>query len=207
MHLFEALLEARAAAPELIDQRLHELYRLFSERFFVGGLLYEFFGAAWERSEEFGSGRLDPGHMCEWVWLLDSYSRLSGFATIEVQTSLLQAARALGRVNDQCFLVDEASITGRPLKNSSRLWPQAEQIKAFVVAGRNIGSHERMATANQIAEAVLARYLSHTPRGTWRDNFDLGGQPIATTIPSSSLYHLHSAALVVDDATFNHAES
>ncbi|WP_442919820.1 AGE family epimerase/isomerase [Mesorhizobium sp. M8A.F.Ca.ET.182.01.1.1] len=77
MHLFEACLVLATKTRDASHRRrLDGLYTLFLEQFYIRGAgpLCEFFGPAWERGPKFQSERLDPGHMCEWTWLLHRYS-------------------------------------------------------------------------------------------------------------------------------------
>jgi mannose-6-phosphate isomerase len=190
MHLFEAFLALWEARPDCRHAaRAGELYLLFQARFFdeKSGLLREFFGPGWEVSDDFGSDRLSPGHMSEWVWLLGRYESLSGRDLSEEKRKLFAAA-LLGKAGNWPFLMDEIDPSGTVLSNQRRLWPQAELLKAYLSVGNagSIGAHE-------VASALFESYLTDTPLGTWRDCFDLEGHPMARTIPGSSLYHLWTA--------------
>jgi mannose-6-phosphate isomerase len=193
MHLFEAcLFLAEATGEPAYFARLDTILELLERRFMRDGLLHEFFGPGWELARDFTSHRLDPGHMCEWVWLLSGYSRLTGHDMTAIAESLLEAARRLGPAGG-AFMVDEVDATGRPLRNCRRLWLQCEWMKAFHVSGQILGPAAALANADALAERILAVYLADTPFGTWRDNFDLAGRFIAKSIPASSLYHLWTA--------------
>jgi mannose/cellobiose epimerase-like protein (N-acyl-D-glucosamine 2-epimerase family) len=197
MHFFEACLALVEVTGEPVHvARTDELFCLFKSRFYDVhiGTLREYFGAAWEVDDAHGSDRLDPGHMAEWVWLLRRYA---AFALVDVNhycEKLLGAAQALGKDSNTCFLVDEVSSQGVILKSSRRLWPQAEFIKALVAQYQATGDISCIGHANLVAKTLFETYLVQTPKaGTWRDCFDLGGNSIATTIPSSSHYHLWTA--------------
>jgi N-acylglucosamine 2-epimerase/mannose-6-phosphate isomerase len=45
----------------------------------------------------------------------------------------------------------------------------------------------------QSGRLLLDRYLSHSPRGTWIDQFAADGTPLSTAIPASTFYHLNIA--------------
>jgi len=190
MHLFEAFLALWEAQLDCrYAARAGELYLLFQARFFdeTSGLLREFFGPCWEISDEFGSDRLSPGHMSEWVWLLGRYERLSGRDLSEEKRKLFAAAQR-GKTGNWPFLMDEIDPTGSLLTEQRRLWPQVELLKAHLSIC-NMGND----AADELADALFASYLADTPLGTWRDCFDLEGRPTARTIPGSSLYHLWTA--------------
>lgn len=193
MHYFEACLALwETGHGHQHSARAGELFSLFKSRFWDEelGILREFFGPSWEISGAFQSGRLDPGHMSEWAWLVTIYERLTGVDLSHFATGLLQAALELGRSRSKPFLVDEVSFDGSPLVNRRRLWPQAELLKALVVRGDTAGSADYLAAADEFASQITATYLTGAPHGTWRDAFDLEGNFIATQIPGSSLYHL-----------------
>ena len=186
MHLFEALtILARASGQKAHRDRLAAVGMLLKRRFLDNeGLLREFFGPNWELAPEWRSERLDPGHMSEWSWLLSAAGNILGDFLTETSELLITRALELGRApDDPRFLVDEVDSSGHPLSNGRRLWLQAELIKASLATGR-------VELSEQTAAGLFETYLAQTPRGTWRDRFDLKGNMIATTVPASSCYHL-----------------
>lgn len=211
MHLFEALLVLVEAAGREPDRaHLAHIHALLHERFLDGsGLLREFFGPRWELDARYGSDGLYPGHMPEWVWLLDAYSRVAPVDVEPLARQLLASARATGmRPDNAHFLLNEADASGAPRKTTRRLWSQAEAIKAGVVMARRAVDQSTDAAADDSAdgplrgaERIAARlfetYLTDTPPGTWRDAFDLEGRAIPGTIPSSSNYHLWTAVVEI----------
>jgi mannose/cellobiose epimerase-like protein (N-acyl-D-glucosamine 2-epimerase family) len=195
MHVFEAFLALwEVGAGPAYAARASEQFGHFRTRFFddTTGALREFFGPAWEIADEYNSGRLEPGHMAEWVWLVRRYETLSGTDQSDIRGRLFDTAVRLGTDRGTPFLVDEADLDGTPIKRSRRLWPQAELLKALLMQARATGEPRYMADAEALAETLFKTYLAETPAGTWRDCFDLDGRSIATSIPASSLYHLWS---------------
>jgi mannose-6-phosphate isomerase len=193
MHYFEACLALwETGHGGRYAARAGEIFSLFRSRFYDQeiGTLREFFGPAWEISDAFKSGRLDPGHMAEWTWLLSRYEKLAWSDLSALTVSLMDTAIRLGRTRTAPFLVDEMSVDGTPLVNRRRLWPQAELLKAYIVRAAQEGGHDYGQTADRIASLLFETYLARAPHGTWRDAFDLDGNFIATQIPGSSLYHL-----------------
>jgi mannose-6-phosphate isomerase len=196
MHCFESFLALwETDADPAYVARAGELYGLFRARFFhePTDTLREFFGPTWELSESYGSGRLEPGHMAEWVWLIGRYAQFTGTDLSSLTGRILETTVRLGTDAGTPFLVDESGLDGVPAKNSRRLWPQAELIKAYITQGRATGEERYFQRAEALAAELFETYLAETPRGTWRDCFDLDGRPIATSIPASSLYHLWTA--------------
>lgn len=185
MHLFEAcLVLATKTRDASHHRRLDGLYTLFLEQFYNRGAgpLCEFFGPAWERGPKLQSERLDPGHMCEWTWLLHRYSDAFGVQTDAMEQQLLDTARRIGGAGG-ILLVDEVSEAGESLARCRRLWLQAEFLKALVTRFKATGEHRYLGAADMVAPVLQDVYLSHTPPGTWRDNFDLCGKCIAARIP------------------------
>lgn len=193
MHLFEAFLalyETTGDARHLA--RAGELYALFRTRFFdeTDGTLTEFFGRDWAPGAAFGSDRLEPGHMMEWVWLAHRYRRSTDRPLGDVPARLFEAAERTGLDPSSGFLVDEADPSGRVLAATRRLWPQTEYLKALLVEGEAQGRIDLIARADAFASHILNTYLTDIPRGCWRDRFDLSGAMVADHIPASILYHL-----------------
>jgi mannose/cellobiose epimerase-like protein (N-acyl-D-glucosamine 2-epimerase family) len=203
MHCFEALLAlAEACGEARFVARAGELFGLFRTRFLDEdvGTLREFFGADWLLSPSHGSDRLEPGHMAEWVWLLRRYERLAGRRFDHEADTLLRSAVTIGRAKmDGPFIADEVDPMGTPLKDSRRLWPQAELLKALLRQHVALGEAAYLDQAERLACALLETYLADTPAGTWRDCFTLDGRPIASFIPASSNYHLWTAVVEILD--------
>jgi mannose/cellobiose epimerase-like protein (N-acyl-D-glucosamine 2-epimerase family) len=194
MHFFEACLALAETAGEQIHiDRATQLFELFQSKFFDHnlGTLREYFGPRWEVATEFNSDSLDPGHMAEWVWLLRRYQRLVPAAKVDLYCEkLLHAAETRGIQPGGNFLSDEVSAQGQFLKSTSRLWPQAELIKANVMQFEALGTAKNLARANEVATALFSAHLTQTPKGTWRDCLDTNGNNVAKSIPASSTYHL-----------------
>jgi N-acylglucosamine 2-epimerase/mannose-6-phosphate isomerase len=78
---------------------------------------------------------------------------------------------------------------GVVLDGRSRTWPNAERIQA-AVAMFELDGRDPRPIFEQSGRLLLDRYLSHSPRGTWMDQFAADGTPLSTTIPASTFYHL-----------------
>lgn len=196
MHYLEATLalcESNRSAGHL--RREKATFGLFRSHFFAGphGPLHEYFGPRWELADQYGSAMLEPGHMCEWVWLTGRHDALTGTRHASVCADLLISALAIGRSAGSPFLVDQALATGTPLTQSRRLWPQVEMLKALLTQHRNLGDERYLADAEALASAILSSYFRDVPTGCWHDRLDFNNQPIGRTIPASSLYHLWTA--------------
>lgn len=192
MHLFEAnqaLYETSGEARHLA--RAAELAGLFRTRFFDETLatLREFFGPEWQLGDSYGSGRFEPGHMVEWVWLLRRYERSTAQPVARHTAALFASAEQIG-MDRAGFLLDEVDISGRPLSNGRRLWPQTEYLKACMVEFETRGDRSLLDNGNAMAERVCHTYLQGAKPGLWIDRFDLEGKIAVDHVPASILYHL-----------------
>ncbi len=195
MHLLEALLAAHAAFPDPVFlERAHALVSLFTGRLLdpATGALPEFYDEALHPLTTGGLFQTEPGHHCEWAWLLHDYARHAGPDPHRAAI----AARLLGFVDAHAShpathdLIDCLASNGAPLARSARLWPQAERLKTAFLRPDRTPAHQ------QVALASLSAYLR--PDGLWHDRRDPDGAFIAGPAPASSLYHLTTAILIAD---------
>ncbi|MGY5810762.1 AGE family epimerase/isomerase [Rhizobium sp. LEGMi198b] len=201
MHFFEACLalwETDGSLRYIAHAR--EIFALFQTQFYDRefGLLREFFGPAWEISKEYGSDRIEPGHMAEWVWLIRRYEKLAKGDYTQLCGNLLAASQRCRSGSSTPFILDEFFDDGRISKNTRRLWPQVELLKAYVAEYTAQNDPINLMRAHQLATQIMAEYLSHTPHGTWRDCFDGSGNFVANSMPGSSLYHLWTIVADLD---------
>jgi mannose-6-phosphate isomerase len=135
---------------------------------------------------------VEPGHMMEWVWLLDRYAGLSGADVAGAQRILYARARELGR-DESGFLVDKLRL-GERAAGSRRLWPQTEYLKAALVMAR-MGERGAAEVAEWLIEALFQSYLHQPVEGLWCDAYDAEGEQASTSVPASIVYHLMEAVL------------
>lgn len=176
-------------------------FALLRSHFLVApdGPLHEFFGPRWELADRYGSDRLEPGHMCEWVWLTTRHDLLTHSDNTKICLDLFSTALAVGRMQGSPFLLDAVSAH-KAISPSRRLWPQVEMLKAFMTLHERLGLPECCTEADDVASAILSAYMTRVPHGCWHDCLDLNEVPTAHTIPASSLYHLWTAVADVRPA-------
>jgi mannose-6-phosphate isomerase len=195
MHLLEALLEAHAAFGDAVfAQRATALLRLTLDRLIdpATGALPEFFDDALRPELQDGGFVTEPGHHCEWAWLLHGARSLPG-----ADPRLLDAASARllsfvdrhGAHKATGDLVDQVANDGGQIQRSARLWPQAERLKAAYLR------RDSSAALRAAAVAGLAAWL--LPDGLWWERRDAAGGFIAGPAPASTLYHLTCGILTV----------
>ncbi|WP_041522194.1 AGE family epimerase/isomerase, partial [Gilvimarinus agarilyticus] len=192
MHLFEAcmaLYEASGEAHWLA--RAGELFSVFESRFFcpVQGVLFEFFNADWTLAEGATGQVVEPGHMMEWVWLLDWYARLTGQSVSRYTGVLYRRGLELGLKADSGLLFDSVTPQGEVLQHTKRCWGLTELIKASLVMARE-GEPGAEARAAQAVNTLFTYYLCGTTPGSYIDQRGKDDEVVAAEAPASTLYHL-----------------
>ena len=182
MHLFEALLALHEAAGGGLEpaRELLELLRgrLADQR----GCLFERFGADWEADP---GAPVEPGHCFEWAWLISEYERLSGDAgAADLADRLFAFGARFGLDPDEGGVFDEISSDGELRRDSKRLWPQTEHLRALAV-------REPGALAAPL-DLLFARYVDPRTKG-WREHTDRAGRVSSTLMNATSVYHVYGA--------------
>ncbi len=192
MHLLEAALALYETSGEARFLDLaRDLVGLFRDHIFdpATGALGEFFADDWRIASGADGARLEPGHHYEWVWLLSRFEAAAGEDLSGERRALFNLAQSLGLDPRTGLVLDAIGRDGEVLKDSFRLWPQAEAIKAQMVM-----PDERPAeAAERRLEVLFGRFLARSPAGAWHDHLDAEGRPRSTTMPASSFYHLFMA--------------
>lgn len=196
MHLFEAVLAAYGATgDEAFLERARELFALFRSRMFDAerGVLREFYDARWHPAAGEAGQFVEPGHHCEWIWLLKRYADCTGETLCEEAYRLSAFVERYGRPNGEVLLCDELWIDGRVKKPSTRSWPQTEAVKADIALaearGEPLGSR-----ADATVHVLLDTFIDRWIEGAWIDWVDVDGTPLVQAIPASTFYHIFLAA-------------
>ncbi|WP_419759928.1 AGE family epimerase/isomerase [Acidisoma sp.] len=194
MHLLEACLAASEVfGDDPFLDRADGLVDLFLTRMFqpAEGALPEYFDEALVPHREAGRFVVEPGHHCEWVWLLDWHARRRAEAgrprVPNADAASLQLARFVDRhgVHPQTgALSDEVWSDGTPRALGQRLWPQTERLKSELL--RPDANSDRVLHAF----AVLDSYILPAPPGLWLERRTAAGDFTRDAAPASSLYHL-----------------
>lgn len=202
MHLFEAFIALHEATGEdrfldvsatLCDLMLS---RLLSRE---GGALREDFFDDWSVYPREGAGRVEPGHLFEWSWLLTRYEVLSGIDQSGPIKRMMAMAIKYGLDKETGRIIDEIAEDGRVLSTSSRSWPHAEALKAFSAVRPDLGGGDISAIA-AILRRLMTIYCSPSLGGGWQDQMDCDDRPTRLDIPASTLYHIYFGISSVEDA-------
>lgn len=187
MHLFEAMTELyRVTGAAHYRQAAEECLGLFRNVFLQpDGRIFEYFAADWGPHD--GAQGVEPGHMAEWIWLLDRFEQATGQAS-DVDIAAIFAQVLTGR--DRSGLLRDSML---PLATTRRLWPQTEFLKAsLVLARRGVPLHQG-ADPDTILAALFSEYLDTPVPGGWYDKRAEDGALLSTDMPSSTFYHLYVA--------------
>ena len=185
MHLFEALLNLwmNTREPRYLE-RAGAVFELFVRHFFEpqAGVLLEYFD---QRLTPAAERIVEPGHHCEWAWLLRRYERAAGVPVKRYVGALLAHVERCG-IDAAGLLPDEVMADGTVRTPSRRLWPMTEAIKAYAGEGRR-------EAAVALADRLATHFLSGVVPGGWMDRLDDHGRPATDVMPASSLYHVLGA--------------
>jgi N-acylglucosamine 2-epimerase/mannose-6-phosphate isomerase len=189
MHLLEAAIEAADACH---DQRFADLATdivdLFGRRMFREGVLVEAFDPQWAPIRG-AAQRIEPGHLYEWAWLLHRAEAVTGRKFRDEARALCGFAETHG-LDPRTRLASDG-LDGPDLvrRDSFRLWPQTEALKAHLALFEHQGIDGRARIA-EVTDQLLDHYLADAADGGWMDRYGPDWSPEADDIPSSILYHL-----------------
>ncbi|HWV14761.1 MAG TPA: AGE family epimerase/isomerase [Cellvibrio sp.] len=200
MHLFEAFLALYDATGEAKWlARVGELFALFQTRFYdpQQQVLFEFFDDQWQRCADAKGDVVEPGHMMEWVWLLDWYSRRSGRPVTQYTSALYNKGLAIG-MDQSGLLFDAVAPDGRVIDAKKRCWGITELIKASLVQIRE-GNPKAEVIAIKAVNDLFDYYLCATTPGSYVDQRGAKDEVVVDLAPASTLYHLIVAAIELRD--------
>lgn len=200
MHLFEAFLalyDATGDAKWLA--RVGEIFGLFQAHFFDDEkqVLFEFFEEDWTLCPDAKGEVVEPGHMMEWVWLLDWYSRRSGRPVAHYTKALYEKGLEIGMAKSG-LLFDAVAPDGRVIDSKKRCWGITELIKASLVQIR-AGNPKAEAIAIKGVDDLFDYYLCASTPGSYVDQRGADDEVVVDVAPASTLYHLIVAAIELID--------
>ncbi len=192
MHLLEAVLAAYEAFGDAPFRACAEsLLGLFAGRLVDAetGALPEYFDESWRPERRDGVFVVEPGHHCEWVWLLHRSAALGLQAPDAISSRLMAFVDRHGIHPAHGGVVDLLGSDGAVLDAGARLWPQTERLRAEFL--RADASEQKQLQAVR----ALAAYLR--PDGLWHERRGADGVLSGEPAPASSLYHLSGAITTV----------
>jgi mannose-6-phosphate isomerase len=184
MHLFEASITVwRATKRTKFKEIAQECFSLFEQKFLQpNGVLFERFDADWAPIKH-AEKQVEPGHLAEWIYLVDLYEGVFDCKTSVDFEMLFEAVRK----SASPLLPDIDS----PACNTRRLWPQTEYFKAaYVMRKRGLLAEQDADLPEDILTLLWDEYLNVDCLGGWYDQRNLEGELLSDLMPSSSFYHI-----------------
>lgn len=193
MHLFEAFMNLFLVTK---DDRwktyANRIFDLFKAHFYDAkhGVIIEYFTVDWAVCPDTGD-TIEPGHMMEWVWLLNRYQEITGTDVSEYCDTLYSHARQYGLPEGGNWLIDAMKPDGSAPANTSRCWPMTEWIKAaLVMKQRHPGQNRYLEDATFAIEQLMAGFQHPARSEQYIDSINIDGEILDPLMPASSLYHI-----------------
>lgn len=189
MHLFEASMALYVASQDPAALTRAQALQAFVEtRFYnaTSGTLKEV--TALDGGAH-SIDRLEAGHHYEWVWLLHSFSGLSGHPINPMARPLYETALALTDDSGRIALSHNLDRTiAQPIY---RTWAQTEALRAHIAAFEQgwIGPEAIL----QTFDLLWADHILPAPPGAWIDCVDAQGKRAVKDITAATGYHLYGA--------------
>lgn len=135
MHLLESSLFAAETFHEMPYTKLaDELVDLFVNYFYDAerNLLSEYYTQELLPQTQGGHIVTEPGHYCEWIWLLKRHARESGREDLHdgICMPMLEWASTRGWDAKYGGIYDELDPDGHVIADTKRIWPLSEALKA-----------------------------------------------------------------------------
>lgn len=194
MHLYEACLQAFEMSGDPLWQTRAADVRCLALRHFLDaqtGSIAEFLTPDLRPLPGADGLRREPGHQCEWAWLLRREVELGGDAAVLDTARRLEAfAEAhgfapTGPLTGAAY--DAVSAEGGVTEPTHLLWPQTEAIKLFALrhASGEAGMGPR---AQQLLCLVFAQWIAGRP--AFVNRLDAQGRPLWSEALTRLQYHL-----------------
>lgn len=186
MHMFEAFtaLFTSTGAPRFRDMA-EECLGLFRDVFLArDGRVLEYFDTDMQPLEDCDQV-IEPGHMAEWVYLLDRYEaatgRDCGVDLAHLFTAVLQRQDGTGLLPDRYE---------PKMSDSRRLWPQTELFKAVLALKQRGLALPDDIQPDDVLERIWRTYFAVPVHGGWYDQFSRDGTLLSQNMPASTFYHI-----------------
>ncbi len=197
MHLLEASLFAwetwgdgnyLAMADEMVS--------LFHDFFFTAGdardcFLGEYYSEDLSREPEKGNIG-EPGHYFEWIWLLKKHEKFHNQPGRhdDACARLLDFANRHGWDGEYGGIYDEFDAAGNILKDSKRLWPFTEAVKANALM-LDSGEDKDFIKGRMADMILLFKRFYMDERGFWTEWLRRDLSPATDYMPGTTPYHVY----------------
>ncbi len=194
MHFLEACLFAYETWKESkYLEMADEITGLFHDYFFQPEQAFfpEFYDEHLKPHPEDGH-ILEPGHYFEWIWLLKKHASFKNNpqAHDEACKILLAFAGAHGWDEKYGGIYDEIDVEGNVLKDTKRLWPFTEALKANVLMlDSGMDKDALKKRIGMMARVFKERYMDE--RGFWTEWLSRELKPTTDYMPGTTPYHVY----------------
>jgi mannose-6-phosphate isomerase len=198
MHLLEAALawaaiDSDPAWTDMADAMVKLCVTHFIDA--QSGAIREFFASDWSPAPGTAGRIAEPGHQYEWGYLLERWAAATHRAKPLAIERMIIFADEHGLHSARQVAMNSVLIDGSPQDLGTRLWPQAERIRAYSVV---------RSCRWRLTDAIggLVRHLETVRRGLWIERFDSNGNVVSAPSPATSLYHLVGAVTALTNLQF-----
>lgn len=195
MHLLEACLFAAESSSDATYRKMaDELADLFVNYLYdaKANLLSEYYSDDLKPLAQHGYIVLEPGHYCEWIWLLKKHARMHNDESRydDLCKPLLEWASTQGWDAEYGGIYDELAPDGKIIADTKRIWPLAEALKAnALMLDSGVDKLAVKQRINKMVAVLDAHYMQE--RGFWTEwlRRDLSAE--TDYMPGTTPYHVY----------------
>ena len=211
MHLLEACLFAYEVWDDAAYMRMaDDLVGLFMDYFYdeENCTLPEYYTADLKPYAENGHIVCEPGHYCEWIWLLKKYGALRDDPAQfdDLCADMLDWANAHGWDKEFGGIYDELTPDGEIVQDTKRLWPFSESLKAnALMLDSGMNKEEIKARYAEMVGVFNGHYMED--RGFWTEWLSRDLKPATDYMPGTTPYHVYFGILEARDVLKSRGKS
>lgn len=197
MHLLEACLFAHQTWGNMVfEQMADEMVELFYNHFYFDAAegVLEFLTPDLNAPDPQKGAHLEAGHFFEWVWLLKRHAVMKGDAARHnaIIQSLIDFANRFGWDDVYGGIYDEVDKNGAVLKDTKRIWPFCEALKANALVLNDFKDPVRSKIKTRTTDMVrvfVEKYMQE--RGFWQEWLNRDLSPAVDYMPATTPYHVY----------------
>lgn len=212
MHLLEAcLFAANTWDDNIYKDMADEIIDLFTGYFYdeKNVTIGEYYNDELSSCPDGDQVIVEPGHYYEWIWLLKKHAVLCGDDEKHdyICKPLLEWANKHGRDHEYGGIYDELAPDGSIIRDTKRLWPFTEAIKANALMLDSKGV-EKQPLKDYIAVmvSVFSSYYMQG-RGFWVEWLNRDMSSTTDYMPGTTPYHVYFGIMETKDALHKRGKS
>jgi len=203
MHLLEACLFAFDVWKDSAYMHMADEMVMLFEQYFLSPdqkSVIEFFNDDLSPHPTEGH-KCEPGHAFEWVWLLKKYAvaKQTPDRYNAMCLSLLSHANHTGWDDAHGGIYDEIALDGTVLKDTKRIWPFCEGLKANALMLDHASDRQDVKDRTKaMVDVLLDDYIDK--RGFWTEWLTRTLDATTDYMPSTTPYHVYFGIMETADA-------